>query len=106
MKLIVAGATGFVGTELVRQALDNPAVTSLIALARTETVCPPHENATKFTPVVCKDFINYPEDVKKKLEGADACVWYVCNRHCTSPMRMRDAVSANHPTHQRRAFSD
>jgi nucleoside-diphosphate-sugar epimerase len=77
MKLIVAGATGFVGTELVRQALDNPAVTSLIALARTETVCPPHENATKFTSVVCKDFINYPEDVKKKLEGADACVWLI-----------------------------
>ncbi|CAG8983331.1 hypothetical protein HYALB_00007459 [Hymenoscyphus albidus] len=34
MKLIVTGATGFVGTEVLRQALRNPEITEIIALAR------------------------------------------------------------------------
>jgi uncharacterized protein YbjT (DUF2867 family) len=34
MKLIITGATGFVGTEVIRQALSNSTITSIIALAR------------------------------------------------------------------------
>jgi uncharacterized protein YbjT (DUF2867 family) len=78
MKLIVAGGTGFVATEVIRQAISNPAITSIIALARREAVVPPDagENVSKFKSVVCDDFSNYSEDVKKELAGADACVWY------------------------------
>lgn len=80
MKLIVAGSTGFVATELIRQALSNPAVTSIVALARRETAVPPNAgpgaDATKLKPVVCEDFGNYSESVKRELAGADACIWY------------------------------
>ena len=74
MKLIVAGSTGFVATEIIRQALDNPAVTSIVALGRRETLLPPNE---KLKPVVCDDFENYSENVKQQLSDADACIWYV-----------------------------
>ncbi|TVY94166.1 hypothetical protein LAWI1_G001363 [Lachnellula willkommii] len=79
MRLIVAGATGFVATEVLRQAINNPAITSLVALARRETACPDNagENATKFTSAVCDDFGNYSEDVKKQLAGANACIWLI-----------------------------
>ncbi|KAJ9296198.1 hypothetical protein DTO271G3_5339 [Paecilomyces variotii] len=60
MKLIVAGAAGFVGTEVVRQALSNPGITSVIALL-------------KF--VVTDNFEEYSEDDRKDLSGADACIW-------------------------------
>ncbi|EMR84303.1 putative nucleoside-diphosphate-sugar epimerase protein [Botrytis cinerea BcDW1] len=80
MKLIVAGSTGFVATELIKQALSSPDVTSVIALARRETPVPQtlDDNAdiTKFKAVICDDFLNYLDNVKKELEGADACVWY------------------------------
>jgi hypothetical protein len=33
MKLIVAGSTGFVATEVIRQALSNPVITSIAGLA-------------------------------------------------------------------------
>ncbi|KAK5635647.1 hypothetical protein RRF57_011359 [Xylaria bambusicola] len=36
MKLIIAGSTGFLATELIRQALVHPGVTSVIALGRRE----------------------------------------------------------------------
>ncbi|KAM0167078.1 hypothetical protein ACHAQE_000707 [Botrytis cinerea] len=77
MKLIVAGSTGFVATELIKQALSSPDVTSVIALARRETPVPQtlDDNAdiTKFKAVICDDFLNYLDNVKKELEGADAC---------------------------------
>lgn len=80
MKLIVAGSTGFVATELIRQALSDPAITSIMALARRVTTIPqnpgPDADVSKLKSVVCEDFENYPESVKRELTGADACIWY------------------------------
>ncbi|PHH89655.1 hypothetical protein CDD83_5573 [Cordyceps sp. RAO-2017] len=81
MKLIVAGSTGFVATELIRQALAHPAVTSIVALARRETPVPADAAAgaaaSKLKSVVCSDFEKYPDSVKRDLSGADACVWTI-----------------------------
>lgn len=75
MKLVVAGSTGFVGTEVVRQALSNPKITSVLALARRTTPVPANADASKLQSVVCEDFENYSDAVKSQLSGADACVW-------------------------------
>ncbi|KAI1457874.1 hypothetical protein F4805DRAFT_158284 [Annulohypoxylon moriforme] len=81
MKLIVAGSTGFVGTEIIRQALSHSGVTSLIALGRREISVPenvgPHADVTKLKSVVCDNFENYAESVKQELAGADACIWTI-----------------------------
>jgi Acetylglutamate semialdehyde dehydrogenase len=81
MKLIIAGATGFVGTELIRQALSNPRVTSILALARRTTPIPqntaPGADPSKLKSIVCDNFEDYSEGVKKELSGADACIWYI-----------------------------
>lgn len=37
MKIIVAGSTGFVTTEVIRQALSNPAITSIVTHGRRTT---------------------------------------------------------------------
>jgi nucleoside-diphosphate-sugar epimerase len=80
MKLIVTGATGFVGTEVIRQALRNPAVTSVIALAR-KPVLPPENAGTdtsKLQAIVLEDWSSpYPESVKEHIKYADACIWFV-----------------------------
>ena len=55
MKLIVVGATGLVGTEVLRLALRNPRVTSVIALARRSVEPPanagPLSDTSKFRSV-------------------------------------------------------
>lgn len=80
MKIIVAGSTGFVATEVIRQSLSNPAVTSIVALGRRSTAVPqnagPRADVSKLKPVVCDDFENYSESVKEELAEADACIWY------------------------------
>ncbi|KAJ4386462.1 hypothetical protein N0V93_009358 [Gnomoniopsis smithogilvyi] len=81
MKLVIGGSTGFVGTELVRQALLHPAITSVVALSRRETPVPLQDteagNALKLTSVVCNDFETYSDDVRNELQGADACIWTI-----------------------------
>lgn len=79
MKLIVAGATGFVATDVIRQSLRNPKITSVIALARRAVSAPENTgsdaDASKLKSVVVEDFGTYPEDVKKHFADADACIW-------------------------------
>lgn len=75
MKLIVAGATGLVGSEIIRQSLQVDAITQVIALAR-KPIHLEHENASKLKSVVVKDYAEYPDNVKAELAGADACIWY------------------------------
>ncbi|KAH8718804.1 hypothetical protein HC256_003433 [Beauveria bassiana] len=80
MKLIVVGATGLIGTEVIRQALLHKSVTSVIVLGRRPT--PPPESVPagpeleKFQSVTLEDFTNYTEHVKSQLSGADACIWH------------------------------
>lgn len=84
MKLVIGGSSGFVGTELVRQALSNPAITSIVALSRRETTVPaPADGAAKLTSLVCDDFENYPEHVRRELHDVDACIW--CGERPTTP---------------------
>ncbi|KAK4186488.1 hypothetical protein QBC35DRAFT_387055 [Podospora australis] len=81
MKLIIAGSTGFVGTELVRQALSLPSITSVVALSRRTTPVPsslaPNADLSKLKSVACEDFGNYSDEVKKELSNADACIWTI-----------------------------
>ncbi|KAJ7749828.1 putative nucleoside-diphosphate-sugar epimerase [Mycena maculata] len=79
MKIIIAGASGFVATELVRQSLSHPKLTSVVALARKPVAAPPNAgaDASKLTSIVVKDYEHYPDDVKAAFAGADACIWTV-----------------------------
>ena len=79
MKLIIAGASGFVGTELVRQSLKRPDVSVVVALSRKAVSAPSDAgaDASKLRSVVLKDYDEYPEHARKEFEGASGCIWYV-----------------------------
>ncbi|KAH8911605.1 hypothetical protein BR93DRAFT_975569 [Coniochaeta sp. PMI_546] len=81
MKLIIAGASGFVAQEVVRQSLKRPDITAVVALSRKPVSVPSdiggEANAAKLRSVVIEDYTNFPEDVRKEFEGAGACIWTV-----------------------------
>lgn len=79
MQLIVTGASGFLGKEVIRQSLYVPKITSVIALARRQ-VAPPDglgsdADPSKLKSVVIKDYDEYPPEVLKEFANADGCIW-------------------------------
>ena len=79
MKLVVAGPSGLVANEVIHQSLRDPSITSIIALSRR-----PYEpsgevqkdaDLSKLHNIVLDDLMNYSEDAKAQLVGADACIW-------------------------------
>ncbi|TVY41880.1 hypothetical protein LSUB1_G003088 [Lachnellula subtilissima] len=77
MKLIITGASGFIGGEVLSRALASPSITSVIALLRRPLINSPHVSNPKLNVIVLEDFDIYPPSVLKQLEGAEACIWTV-----------------------------
>lgn len=70
MKIIVTGATGMVGAEVLRQAIDDDTVESVTAIARK----PLDIQHPKINTVVHKDFLNYT-GVEELFKTHDVCIW-------------------------------
>lgn len=75
MKVVVTGATGFVGSEVVRKCIDRAEITSVIALGRRAVDGELSKNG-KVHVVINENMGMYPKEVLGQLKGAEACIWY------------------------------
>ncbi|CEJ59191.1 hypothetical protein PMG11_07824 [Penicillium brasilianum] len=103
MKLVIGGSTGYVATEVLSQALKNPAITSIVALGRREAQLSPEtgSDAAKLKIIVCDNFEDYPDNVKSELENADACIWTIAitpKRLSTIPWEETCKISRDYAT--------
>ncbi|MCL6459452.1 MAG: NAD-dependent epimerase/dehydratase family protein [Gorillibacterium sp.] len=69
MKIILTGATGFVGGEVLRQALDDPAIDLITVLTRRSVGM----SNPKLKEIILKDFLDYSR-ITDHLK-VDACIW-------------------------------
>jgi hypothetical protein len=76
MKLIVAGSTGYLATEITRQSPLMPKISSVVVLAR-KLVQVDSVRSSKLKSVIIRDYGEYPDNVKAEFTGAAACIWYV-----------------------------
>jgi uncharacterized protein YbjT (DUF2867 family) len=70
MKLIVTGATGLVGAEVLREAILNPEITEIAALTRK----PLTVKHAKIKEIVHADFLKY-DSLTSLFSEYDACAW-------------------------------
>jgi uncharacterized protein YbjT (DUF2867 family) len=70
MKLLITGATGMVGSELLRQAMIDNDITSIIALSRK----PLDIQHPKMKTVIHKDFLDYGS-LRNLFADCDVCAW-------------------------------
>ncbi|KAJ5970526.1 uncharacterized protein N7479_000444, partial [Penicillium vulpinum] len=77
MKLILAGATSLLGTEIVRQSLQIREITQVIALAHKPVQLDESFDSSKLRSVVVQDYGKYPDNVRAEFAGANACIWCV-----------------------------
>ena len=71
MKVILSGPTGFIGSEVLEQCIQNSSITSIVALSRRELPV----DSPKLSVIVVKDFISYTDSVLKEIKTAEACIW-------------------------------
>ncbi|KAE9364074.1 hypothetical protein N431DRAFT_432169 [Stipitochalara longipes BDJ] len=74
MKVILTGVTGFIGSEVLSQCRQDPAITSIIALSRRPLPQSIRKDP-KVEVIVMDDFTVYSPSVIERLEGADVCIW-------------------------------
>jgi hypothetical protein len=103
MKLILAGSTGFIGAEVLRQCLANPSITSLVALSRRELPSTFADPDHKLKTVLVKDFEEYEAAVIKECEGAAGCIWYVHTMYNPGALRRTASPTPNIETNRANA---
>lgn len=74
INVIISGATGFIGAEVLHQALSHPSIISLICLTRRSLPDSLTSNP-KLNVIVLEDFTHYPQDVLQQMEAAECCLW-------------------------------
>jgi uncharacterized protein YbjT (DUF2867 family) len=72
-KIIISGATGRIGSQVLDQALRNPSITDVIALSRRPL--PDLEHISHLEVVLLDDFKTHPNEIISNLSDADGCVW-------------------------------
>jgi uncharacterized protein YbjT (DUF2867 family) len=73
LKLLISGATGRIGGQVLEHALQNSSISSVIVLSRRPL--PELARHNKLEIVVLDDFTQYSDKVIAKLSGADGCLW-------------------------------
>ncbi|KAF5344478.1 hypothetical protein D9758_014141 [Tetrapyrgos nigripes] len=78
MRLLLAGATGAAGSQILKDAVSDPSISSITVLSRrtlpdwlTSTI--PENNKT--TTIVVNDFTSYSPDLPPQFASHDACIW-------------------------------
>ncbi|KAH7213908.1 hypothetical protein BKA60DRAFT_542533 [Fusarium oxysporum] len=76
MKVVVTGATGMVGNEIVKHCLADARITKVVILTR-KAVSMDIESHPKADVIMIQDFARYSDEVLRRLEGSSACLWAI-----------------------------
>lgn len=76
MKIVLTGATGFIGGEVLTRLAVDPAVDQVTCLVRHAF----EPSSPKVEPVVVTDFTAYPRELVERLADHHACIWALGGR--------------------------
>lgn len=75
MKIIIAGATGFIGNAVLQRALTNNEINTIVILSRKPL--PDIAANPKVKIELIDDFTTYPASALSEIRSADAAIWCV-----------------------------
>ncbi|KAH6970663.1 hypothetical protein BKA56DRAFT_496937 [Ilyonectria sp. MPI-CAGE-AT-0026] len=74
MKILIVGASGMIGSEVLIQCLAHPRISKVVAFVRQE-LSAQVSGHPKLESVLIKDFSAWPEDVLQAHKDAAAMIW-------------------------------
>lgn len=81
MKIVLTGATGFVGSTILRQLLERPEVTHITCVVRR----PISVQSSKIETILHADFSAYEPELTAKLADHAACIWALGGKASDNP---------------------
>ena len=81
MKLLICGATGFIGNEVLEQCIAHNYVEKIVCITRRQ-LDRKYAMHDKVTQIIHEDFADYPDYVLEKLASykPEGCIWAVGKR--------------------------
>jgi len=76
-KIILTGATGLVGGQVLKTAIADARVTSIVILSRRELDDKSLAGNSKVKTIIHKDFQRYSPELMEELKDATACIWCI-----------------------------
>jgi uncharacterized protein YbjT (DUF2867 family) len=99
MKILLTGATGFAGGEVLRQALADPDITQVTVLTRRGVGF----THPRLREVVMRDFLDYA-DLDLDLAGYAACIWCLGTSQAGAATQAYTRVTLDYPLAAARAM--
>ena len=96
MKVILTGATGFIGGAVLKRAIADENITSIVTLSRRDL----DVEHPKVQNIIQRDFLEYDRPLLDQLAGAEACIW------CQGQSKGDREVQVDYPMAAVNAFSD
>ncbi|KAJ3543186.1 hypothetical protein NM208_g3705 [Fusarium decemcellulare] len=84
MKVIITGATGLVGSAVIRECIADSAITHAFVLSR-KPLADDIMSHPKTSVIIHKDFSTYPPHLLERLAGCHACIWAIGGRSTQFP---------------------
>lgn len=84
MKIVLTGATGFIGGAVLQQCIAKPSISTIFVLTRRDL---PKDlsSSPKVTVILHDDFMSWPDSLLEQLRGAEGCIWCVGGRATSFP---------------------
>ncbi len=80
MKVVVFGATGLVGSELLNACIAKDKITKVYVVTR-RALSGDHAKNPKVEVILHSDFAQYTPELLDKLRGIELCLWYASRRN-------------------------
>jgi hypothetical protein len=104
MKIILAGSTGYIGHEVLKQCLAHPQVSLVIALSRRDLNI---SNAKLRMIIVDNDdfFLHHPAELLSQVQDADACIYCLGTNVPVRPAELNRKINFEFALATARRFS-
>ena len=111
MKILLVGATGFIGTEVLKQCIAHNYIEKIYCLTRKslDQKYFQGKRGEKVVEILHDDYEKYPDSLLRRLrdEGVEGCIWALGNNKIESYKNLEEAqrVGINYPIQAAEAFA-
>ncbi|KAK4541422.1 hypothetical protein LTR36_008023 [Oleoguttula mirabilis] len=102
MKVVLFGATGYIGGEVLQRCLARPDITAVVTISRRDPGVAAH---AKLTVVLHDNFTHYPDNILAHFADAGACIYCLGTNMPVAPPELNRKINFEYALNTARTFA-